>query len=369
MSSRYRRLLESRILWKYLALILALVLLSIFMLQKYDKAFSSQNLVNGIFYSVVTSLIVAMFYDLGSRRELSQILDDERIEQRRLLTERLLQAIEFDRLPESECRPLAERLASSDRMMSLISQALLGPQGEEFFFTWLKPLVENRVLESATVEHRLCRLNGRDDAFTMEFHQHFQAAKAKDSYVIIFTCDNDLYNDLVTSGWGVDELAGTPTEEWPRIDEELTSLTFTAYRQKFGKRETVKVQPRSLHASEIQERLGHPVDGNLVRGFHFDLRSENDWHYEYSYRVTYLLSDPYYYWTAINPMFVRRLVIDYRELRPLMGEVSANCILGSASSDPHHDVDIGTYSVNVDSLVWPGQGALLVWRPDRTAAS
>jgi hypothetical protein len=199
--------------------------------------------------------------------------------------------------------------------------------------------------------------------YAMQFRQAFRASPPKTSYIVIFTCDHDLYYNVATSGLMVDELVGTSTEEWTDIDKQVASLSFQAYRKHLGKRESIIIGSRQMEAAELGRLLNRPIDGDVVRAYEFKLQSEDDWTYEYSYQVLNRLSDPYYYWIAVNPMFVSKLVIDYRDLKPMVGRVSASAGLGSAASEPQHDVEAGRYVVNVESLVWPGQGAVVVWRP------
>lgn len=359
-----RRLVESRIFWKYLALILALVGLCIYLVSAFEAAFSVEKLLDGLFYAVVTALMISLFYDIGTRRDLALLLANEREHSQRRLTERFLYALDLEKVPDRDAEQLGAQVANSDRMMELIAANLLGEQGRTFFYTWLKPLVDRKVLYSATVENRLCRIGQRTDVYTMEFRQSFRAPRFKTHYFVVFTCDNDLYNDFITaSGASPDEMVGTSIEEWADIDAQLASLSFTAYRNHLGSRQSKSLVPEPVEAAELERRLGQTTSAERVRAFDFELHREDDWNYEYSYRVRNRLSDPYYYWTAVNPTFVSKLIIDYRELKPLVGRVSANCILGSASSDPHHDAEVGVYIVNVESLVWPGQGAMIVWRP------
>jgi hypothetical protein len=121
--------------WKYITLLLALMLLSSFLLVQYQGVFSGQNLVNGIFYSVVTALIVGLFYDIGVRRDMAILLDEEREYVRQVVTDRLLAKVNFDQLANADAREVARRIAASDHMMTLVSESLLDDHGREFFHT------------------------------------------------------------------------------------------------------------------------------------------------------------------------------------------------------------------------------------------
>lgn len=379
---RFERAIQSRLVWKYLTLVLALVLIGVFLAgHESDVAgvvgpqtthpFSFDNIANGLFYSVVTSLIVSFFYDFFSRKDLQALVEVEREEQRRLLTDRFLGALDLDRIPDTEITELAQQVTTNQRMMECIATTLLGPQGRTFYHAWLRPLIDGQALTAVTVEHRLCRVDGRSDVYSMAVRQSFCAPSHKGRFVVLVTCDNDLYNDLITSDAVIDELVGTSAEEWSTIDSQLRSMSFRAWRVHEGKRDNIVIQPRTLRVGELTESFGRRVDSDLVRGFVFDLGPQEDWTYEVYYSVINRVSDPYYYWTAENPMFVDRLSFDYREVAHLIGRVSANCILGSTAGEPVHNADAGTYIVDVRSMVWPGQGGILVWRgnSEETGAS
>jgi hypothetical protein len=217
------------------------------------------------------------------------------------------------------------------------------------------------------VENRLCRAPGRDDVYILEFRQTFCASPLKEAFLVVFTCDDDLFNDIMTSDVVVDELVGTSPDEWKDIDEQIKTLSFNAARNHLGRRESIEVMPRVVNAADLGAKLGSVVADDRVRVLEYELHEEAGWTYEYFYRVVNRLSDPYYYWMAVNPMFVTKLVIDYRELKPLVGRVSANCIL--ASTDSSHDRELGVYVANVGSLVWPGQGAIIVWRTSESVTT
>lgn len=360
-----RSLVESKILWKYIALILAIAILAAYLANGFEGAFDPEQMANGLLYSSVTALIVSMFYDIGTRRDLALAVQSERDYLRQELGPRLLGLMDFRKLTAAEVSTVASHISADERLMAEVSRSLLGTvDGSSFYYTWLKPLVDGAVLQDVEVVNRLKRVTARTDVYDLDLRLRFSPPASKRAFVVVITDNNDLYNSFLTSSVAVDELVGTSTEEWASIDEQAASLSLRAYRTRRGEREVVSVRRETLPSSALSARLGREITTDRVRAFSFPLADPSEgWRYEYSHVIRNRVSDPYYYWTAVRPMSITHITMHYGDAMPVLGRVSANSLLGSSENAPEHDRKAGHYSITINSLVWPGQGALLIWRP------
>ncbi len=351
------------IVLKYVLLFVVLGSAAVWLNDADDDAFTRAQFASGLFYAALTSTIVTLMYDLIVRSELRALSRAELEEHQQLLLDELSGSLLLDEFTDERRMEFAKRVVESPQTMECVSEELVGSQGEgaEFYRGWIEPLVEGGALREVLVTNRLepCDEAG---CYVMDFRQRFQKLDGSRSYIVVFTSDNGIYENFITSSVEIGEMVGTSGAEWHDIDLQVESLSMVASGGQDG-RASRTVRARKLGKRRLSELLDVTLDDNLVRAYEFVLEDDPQVTYEYSYRVRNRLADPFYVWTAVRPTFVRRLTIDYSALKSEMGRVTANSIVNRTSHEPVHDETHGSYIVDVDSLLWPGQGAFIIWRP------
>ena len=76
--------------------------------------------------------------------------------------------------------------------------------------------------------------------------------------------------------------------------------------------------------------------------------------------------DPFFYWKSDKPQILRKFRLSYPGLVEEFGRISLIPLFGSNSAKTQIDRINGEVEVSVDSIVWPGQGVVAIWRGQST---
>jgi len=360
-----RRWIHENILLKYFIIGIALALSGSWLGSIDSKAFTPAMFGAGLFYSTLTSLIVTLIYDLIIRAELQALSRADVAEHQSKLLGNLAGSLHLDKLTEELHEAFAKRVVESQQTMQLVAKHLAGSSddGDEFYRGWINPLLSGEALRDVYVTNTLVSCTD-PRCYNIQFQQSFRKGSGFSSYIVVFTCDNNVYENFITSSINVGEMVGTSPSEWYDIDKQVESLTMIAIG---GQLRTNRVLERQrLSKQDLGKLINHDdFLESTVRAFEFFLEEDSRVQYKFSYNVRNRLSDPFYVWTAVRPTFMKELTINYSDLRSNMrvGPVTANSIVNRTRSFPNHNLTQGIYSVTIDSLLWPGQGAFIVWRP------
>ena len=369
-----RRWILENIFLKYFVLSIALASFGAWLSFTDKDAFTIAEFAAGLFYSTLTSLIVTLLYDFIIRAELRALSRAEVAEHQAKLLGNLAGSLDLEKLSEEHLKAFAERVVNSQKTMQFVAEYLVGSSedGCEFYRGWIEPLLLGQALRDVEVTNKLVSCPHSPCCYNIEFKQSFTKGSGVSSYIVVFTCDNSVYENFITSSVNVGEMVGTSRGEWYDIDSQVESLTMRATTIKpiaEQRRKRRVIEPRKLSKQALSELIKFDnFDDSDVRAFEYDLEQDSGVKYEYFYIVRNRLSDPFYVWTAVRPTFMKSLTIDYSGLLTLIGPVTANSIVNRTASLPEHNSTQGIYSVDINSLLWPGQGAFIVWRPRPASA-
>ncbi|MGX5858286.1 hypothetical protein ACWKW6_31810 [Dyadobacter jiangsuensis] len=291
------------------------------------------------------------------REELSEV--------KTIITNNALEFLDFGLLEENAQRKFVQRIYDNDVFLKMLSEAIVDGKGEEVFHSIFKPLRDGNILIDVEVDH-VFRISDQGKSYRLEFRQRFRAPSEMAEFFILCSCDNDIFNNIFyLKTCKIDCAIGVSRSEWNKISDTVTSIYLRGEQIKDGKKKSVRFKLDEVSIAEIERRFSlENLDAASLRAFSFRLPQDlSDYQFEFYYEVENSLSDPYYYWIAENPMHLKSVSFNYERIKSHVGVVSANCIMGNQLYEPVHDRVRGIYTVRTDSLVWPGHGGLLVWRP------
>lgn len=352
-------------IYKYVLFVILICIVGLWLYRDSDQSLSLVEIAKGILYSVVSALLISAFYDIFTRSEAAIIRINEKREMHKLIETKFISYLDIDAVGVENRRSIIDAILRSEEALREITNRIVGIKGGRFYNSFLQPLIEKRAISNVSISNVLSSIDGDDACYNLEYNEKFEVPANKNNFIVLFSCDNEVFNDVVASSIAIDSMVGTGENEWGDIDEQIKSLKLLVSRvSDNNKREVFEISPKNLSKKEIEAILGGGISSSSkIRVIAFDLRHAGaGWRYEFSYLVRQSFEYPYYYWFAENPMFVNSITIDYRAIIGVVGRVSANCILGNNSSKPEHDRRRGIYRVEVDGLVWPGQGAMIVWK-------
>jgi hypothetical protein len=351
--------------YKYVLAVVLILVVSAVLWVDFRNEVATKDVLIGLIAPAVTALLLSIFYDLFTKREEAIRNDEDRKVTLREFSEKLWEQVDLDLIPRDQKERIVRRFIANPEIMKLFGGILVGPRDGEFLIGHLANLSKGRALRDVEVVNKLVA-DDHEDTYALEFTQHFSVSReGKETFLILFSSDNELFNSLAARPLGVDAMVGVSEVDWKHLDQRIHSMKVKASRAVEGHRDSQDLQVIELRGEELTRHLGGLAVGRQrVRGFSAALPKESEnYHFTFSYSVRNSLADPYYSWFAENPMFVRSVTIDYSGIQHRVGRVSANCFIGSYTSEPEHDLVRGVYRVQVDGLVWPGQGALVIWRP------
>jgi hypothetical protein len=359
-------LVKKLLVYKYVFIITLTTFVSFIIWHYLRPEITAKDVTITFLAAVVTAFLLSIFYDLFTKKE--HTLQSE-LDRQRLLAHfanSLWAVVDLDAISPEQKELLAKRFLQNRETMEALARVISGHVGSQFLFTHLLNLWKGNILCDVEVSNTLSVDKAADGVYYLDFVQRFTLPRGeKEDIFVLFSCDNDFFNSLVTSPVVIDCMVCVSESDWSGITDLLRFLRLKSARTIDGVRETKDIAFTEISSDRLQKRLGKaPADSGKIRGFVFRLPPNFHLHqYVFSYKIMNSLNDPYYYWFAENPMLVKSITIDYSGLRRSVGLVSANCFIGNYSCDPMHDQEHGVYRIDVDGLVWPGQGALIVWRP------
>ncbi|UOQ69247.1 hypothetical protein [Hymenobacter volaticus] len=300
---------------------------------------------------------------MRSENKLSK--DEELNESKTLISNNLLHYLDFDAIDRNTQELFVNKMYHNDVFLRILSKTIIKGTRDDLFYSIFKPLRDGKLLLDVNVEN-IFRKSPDNFSYLLEFKQTFRSPSNMQEFLVIYSCDNEIFNSIVQSRECVIEAAiGVSDSEWINIDYAINNMYLKGEKTDGGKKKSIKLTPREVIGDELYKRVPiEELNPSSIRAFIFKLP---DYHenfvFEFYYEVKNSFNDPYYYWIAENPMYLHSLVFNYENIKDCIGQVSANCIMGNQLYEPVHDRARGIYTIKTDGLIWPGHGALIVWRP------
>jgi len=366
--------LRSVVMWKYIFIFFVFVIVLSFVTYDFDsRTFVLTSLKSELLTAIVTSLIVALIYDLFTKNQERVMADIERAAMIDDLSRDVFLARGVNTLSDEDIYDITNALVKDDRF--LVSLARVTAVDDEFvdnvLHAHLRPLWRGPVLRYYEWDNKLVPKEGPDDPvmYTWKSHQRFVMLSNFSVFRVAITDNAYLGAKLINSTVFFNNLIVIGKYVKSEVDGDLQKNLFLGVEKRLdGRRVLHPLHARIVHPrdvfKEVDELQHFTQNSELVTFVEYILPEHNvDNIYEFDFAIQISYFEPFFYVEVENIAFVGSITIEYHEIYHRLEKLWVTSFIGNTGSEIEHDEHEKLVTCHIDGIVMAGHAVLLTWLP------
>lgn len=365
--------------WKYALIFLAFCFAFFVVTYNFHTGiFAFVSVKSDLLSGVVASFIIAIIYDLFTKREEQVISQLDRSTLVNELSRELFLARGVADLSDTDIGEIAAALVQDDRFLTSLARisAVDSIFADDVLHSYLRPLWRAPLVHFYSWDNRLVPKATGDEPlmYTWKSYQRFSVYSELPVFLTAITDDAFIGSTLINSAVFFNNVIVMGGYVKKDVEANLSNdLSLAVERRIEGRRMLLPIHPKIMKMDEVftdpnvleqYKKFEH-----LVTLVEFDVRKYSQtgspraiFEFSFSAQISYF--EPFFYVQAENISFVETITVDYHDIAHRLKKVWVTNFIGNAGCEIEHNVTEKTVKCQVDGIVMAGQGFLLTWLPE-----
>jgi hypothetical protein len=347
-----------------------------FTLTTYDfhsGKFSVTTIKSDLLSGVMASLIIALIYDLFTKKQEKVMGEIDRATLVGELSRRVFLTNGVAALSDSDINDLTAALVQDDRFLTAAARvtAVDVAFADNVLYSHLRPLWRGPVLRYYEWDNRLVPMETGDEPimYTWKSHQRFSILSGLKVYRVAITDNAYIGAKLINSAVFFNNLVVMGGYNKSEIEGALHKQLFLGIEKRNEGRRVLHpmrakiVQLENVfHDPDVSSQYEQFKDLVTVVEYELDeIDKEDIFEFNFSTQISYF--EPFFYVEVENISFVESITVDYHEIAHRLEKVWVTSFIGNAGSEIVHDVREKVVKCQIDGIVMSGHAVLLTWLP------